>query len=310
MTRADNLMAILPRILRGSFSSYKAREDFEDAVQEGLIRAWRDLNDEENERDDTYVIRRAKTWMHAALCDDSKLPTGHPGRERTGITKHASLPYKEKIRSYVDEYIALHDEKPTQAQISQATGIHKDTISRHMRNLNAGDHALYRDDTTADGGIARRRVDRRAYISAPLLIDGADGNTFMHPDAEALSDGYQFEDVVASEDSFSHMLATLTDEDRKVITMYFQYGMTHKEIGNVLGFTYTSQSRRRLLRGLDQIKEDRFGIAEKNPEAASTGEVQSHCKRGHELKAHGRGKGCNICRAAAARRRRKEKRAA
>lgn len=303
------LLEKLPRIMRGSLRSYHDLENWEDSIQEGLIRAWKDL--EEGGRDDTYVVRRAKVWAQSHLLDESRLPSGHPGRERTGMIRKRDLARAEKVQNFVREYVELHDRKPSVKEVAEGVGISRNSASFQLRTLN---HRRGGYQLKVDGD--RFRLDRNAYKKVPLIVVAEDGNETIHPDTERLVQDRPFEELITGQENFNRLLKFLNTDQQRILTLYHLYDWDYNQIGRHEGITRQSAYKRieRAHAELRRILTGERPTRPTLPRGKTTRKKRTHCKRGHEFtednviyQTNGRGVACKTCNRENRRRRYHEK---
>lgn len=305
-TYAPLTLERLPTILRRNLRSYDRFSDLEDAVQEGLIRAWRDL--EEGAKDDTWIIRRAGVWAKASLTDINKLPTGHPGRTREGMHKKDSA--YDQVQAAKTELETLYGRTPTQSEVAKAADLPKSVVGHHF-HLRV-ENAIYRNDP--DG---RRRIDRTAYHNVPLLVEGSlSGDVGIHPEAESKRFSVSDEEAILSKLQFEYLISTLDDELKTVATLHYKEDKSFAQIRDIMEYPNTTMAQRRVGAALDQIRVDIFGITQvdkpkggnKVPGRKVGAPKRFECKEGHEMtpensgpQANGRGVYCRTCSRAKAR---------
>jgi DNA-directed RNA polymerase specialized sigma24 family protein len=267
----------LESYVRGALKNRRDMEDFEDAVQEGLIRGWKDS--EEGSRDEAWIFHRAAMWASQHLTNDTHLPTGHMGRERDGITRASGNATREKIKMYVEQFTELHDRAPNQTEIANAIGLNPSTVHTHLQRMKTGNATvLYRTEGE------KKRLDRSSYLHTPLLVDDRDGNSVrVHPEAESHNPAPSTEMLLLEELHFQALLAPLTKRSQEVLTLTHLYGWSQKEIGQYFGYTSPqAQARKLLLHAHKEVEFHFFGG--EDPYVVKTGGKPrtSHCSRGHE----------------------------
>lgn len=112
--------AYLEKFLRYKLYHYRDDLEFEDAIQEGLIRAWKDH--ETGNYEIAHLRNRAWSWSHNYLYKEGTYATGSElKRSREGITKKSGDATREKVQAFQNEYYAIHEKKPS----------YKDIFGRH-----------------------------------------------------------------------------------------------------------------------------------------------------------------------------------
>lgn len=284
----DNVANTVTRMMR---KRYNAHPEIEDAIQEGIIQAWSSM--EKGNTDFWHVVNRGVRWGFNHMFDDTRQYTGHQATSLEGrLTEQGNLT-REKIKSYREDYIRLHDKEPSGAEIARAIGINQSAVNRHLKIIK--ESAAYNIETRkTDKG----RVDKKAYapISLTALTDsyGSDSNSDKLVDALLLPYATAFEGTVLQRLQFDELISHLDRDHKAMVVMYYDYGFTESEIGKYFGFKYPQQQTQRELKKIH--KQLRLIL---RPE-----EAVEKCRKGHirteentGLKASGQ-RYCKDCRKA------------
>lgn len=226
------------RSIRSYASRFRQMPDHEDAIQEGMINAWKDL--ESGNYDYWHIVRRAQIRIKAVLLDPSHHMTGHIRTSREGIEKDQGRKTREKIRQFVDEYMELHDKKPSGVTIAKGTGITASVVHAHLRRMADGiDHnmALIKEGTN--------ETDYAAYH-----VNSLDD---MPVEREATP---SFEDELVSNMAFQEMIASLSDFEKALLELHFKHDKNFQDIGDTLGYTKNGRikARKHVLKAIEKVR--------------------------------------------------------
>jgi RNA polymerase sigma factor (sigma-70 family) len=271
--------AYLEKFLRYKLFHYRDDLEFEDAIQEGLIRAWKDH--ESGKYEPNHLRNRAWSWAHNFLYKDGTYATGTElKRSREGITKKHGDAIREKVQQYQKEYYAIHAKKPSYQTVAEGTGFSKSQVAVAIRSLKTMNHikpAYYVDST------GKTRLDHSAYRPSPLYQVDLNGEECIDPRAEKLTVENWEEEYIGTQ-AFGKMIEFLKWDSKAIVILYFMYGYSQREIAIHLGYSDTKSGQaivsRLFRKALEDIKE--------HEEAKQVGKwVQpqkwSHCKAGHPM---------------------------
>jgi len=136
MAEVTTLEDLLDHVDRRMLYRYRAHTDFEDLRQEARIWAWQEY--EAGNRDRWDILRKANNRARNLYQDKSgSKPFGKPAASKDGSKNTKGDASREKIRTYIEEHIALHNEKPTVHQVADGTGMKYANVWHHMKHLNA-----------------------------------------------------------------------------------------------------------------------------------------------------------------------------
>lgn len=224
------------RYLYKALSSYTSRSEYEDGLQEGLIRAWKDI--EAGNDDFLHVAHRARRWaINFILDSDSgrRKATGAPSRTMEGRKDSHGEATREKIRQFITHYRELHGEEPTQKQVAEGIGYTPQTVGHHMRNMREGrgtNHAIYNEF------YGEKRVDYNAYRTSSYNIDSIPEDQSKVFARHAIS----FEDQSVAEMDFYNTLAKVDPIHQQVLFWYYVEGYNYQEVAHLGGATATRAS--------------------------------------------------------------------
>jgi DNA-directed RNA polymerase specialized sigma24 family protein len=134
MAEVTTLEDILNHVEKRMIYRYRAHVDFDDLCQEAKIYAWREW--EAGNRDRYEILRIANNRARNLYQDKSgSKPLGKPEASRDGKRDAKGDASKAKIRGFMEEYIALHNKKPTTHEVADGTGMKYANVWHHMKNL-------------------------------------------------------------------------------------------------------------------------------------------------------------------------------
>ena len=134
LAEVTSLEDLLDHVEKRMNYRYAKHVDFEDLKQEAKIWAWQEY--EAGNRDRWDILRKANNRARNLYQDKSgSKPFGKPVASKDGTRNVKGLETKEKIRNFLEEYIALHNEKPTINQIADGLGMKYANVWHHMKNL-------------------------------------------------------------------------------------------------------------------------------------------------------------------------------
>jgi len=247
------------RYLITSLASYRGHSEYDDAFQEGMIRAWRDIEDGND--DFRHVAHRAKLWAVAFISESGqgrRRSTGAPPMSRDGRRDAQGDKTREKIKQCIAEYESVHGEEPTNKYIVQSTGISSSVVSIQRKKMREGkgvNHAIYN---------GRDRIDHNAYTIGPITLENEND---IYGSVTT-----SFESDLIADMSFKGLLEDLPSEERQVLYWHYVLGLNAKEIAAMLGLAGGSSSGMRKIRAAHHaVKVHLF------PE-----EYQEQCVNGHK----------------------------
>lgn len=160
--------------MRRIFWHWRNQDEYEDCVQEAVIRAWKDITSDE-EYSDQHIINRAAQRYRAVATSDHHHYTGHPeSRSGFGRTSPPLSPLEEKVRAYRHEYASLHDGyAPTPKQIAEAVGMPRWQAKNAHERVKASEQR-YTSALLRIEGDGKPRLDAAAYRFVPAPAGGHD----------------------------------------------------------------------------------------------------------------------------------------
>jgi len=204
----------MERHLRQRVSRFRDHPEWEDAVQEGRISIWKDL--QEGTKDHPHMVFRAIRVARALLFNPTAHPTGHVAIGASAGTRKTSRgeATREKIRNYLQDYRRLHDSEPTAYRIGKDLGIDRSTVSAQLRKMRSGETGWHHPGLPlmADG-----RVDLKAIAHVELKFsDGEDREGGINEPVEP-----SFEDSYIGSAVTVQALNQLDDVLKEAIYLFF-----------------------------------------------------------------------------------------
>lgn len=254
------------RYLRKALDSWWEHPRFEDAIQEGVIQAWRDVD--AGIGPDLKILRRAKLKSRTFLINPDRSATGAPRRSHDGSVTEEGERKREKVRMYMDEFYAIHDRLPYQKEIAQAVGVSESTADRIKRDLRDGrfNHAQYEYTESGYKRLARSYFSEVHLDGLVSEVEKGDASYVKHFDS-----GYNLEDEVLGDLGFADVLSSLEPEDREILYLRFYLGWNATEIGKHLGIS-RQLGNKRVSRAVNRA---RRLLSPENP-------FTGYCAQGHE----------------------------
>ncbi|MCA1841241.1 MAG: hypothetical protein ABR585_12890 [Gemmatimonadaceae bacterium] len=202
-------------------AKYGTHGEKEDALQEALIRAWKDH--QEGSYDFNHMVNRAENWARKYLFPGSNAQkaTGSTRVDTSGFVRKPEL--REKIRLFMDEYLRLHGKKPSQATVAKSLGMTQSSVSYYLKRMSNGGTTPIK---TKDGS----RIDYGAYRSVALEdITGYGENKDSDYNYRIPTDG--FESSLMADLHFQQILNGYDLEMQQILVLYCECDWTFKDIG-------------------------------------------------------------------------------
>lgn len=199
-------------ILRYRFRRMNNREDFEDGIQEALIRLW---NARSEGKSDTHAIRLAQIYAKSFWFGDTNMSTGHQRISRDGVTSRSATAEREKVMSFRGEFYTLHDRLPTTREVSQATGVRERQVRKYV--------AAAKQGFAITGRVHSKTIDRNNTSMDVIMSAGHDFS------------GGGFEDDFVSETAMIHLLSSMRPNQAEVLYLTYWLGWPQKQIAQHLG---------------------------------------------------------------------------
>jgi len=135
---------------------------WDDALQEGMIQAWRDV--EAGIEPKLKVLRRASMHAQGFFQRNGEYFFGKPKKSRDGLRHNSAT--LDKVQTYLEEFMPVHRRFPTGVETSNALGIKQSAATMALRHIREGriDHMKYHN-TYIDGA---RRKDFSYYSSVSI----------------------------------------------------------------------------------------------------------------------------------------------
>lgn len=211
-------------------------DNWEDGIQEGMIQAFRDVQD--NVQPKLKLIRRAGLAAERYFQGNCENPFGKPHKSRDGLSsKRGTI---EKVQAFLDEFIKLHDRKPTGTEVANAVGISNRSANMALTRIREGrvDHMRYH---TNSEGERRKDYD---YYNVVHLENYATKEAGSAGEAR----GWEYSPYIPlpteefESDSVERLalvetINRLSEKNRKVLYWKIFEGYNTGEVGRALGYT-------------------------------------------------------------------------
>ncbi len=212
---------------------YRDHLEWEDAVQEAKIQAWKDWDN--GLRDVRHLVNRARMCGKGYFSrDKGRRATGHAKASRVGHVTAAGDATRAKVQQYVEDYIQLHDAKPKIRDVAKAIGLSETYASGVMRTMHQRKYA-------GEQGSRDNWADSKISLDSSFSGNEEDLQTKTMIKATSIAD---FTDDIDSDSWFLGIIQRLQDWDVKYSTDYaeliflrYYYDMTPTEIGKHWGYT-------------------------------------------------------------------------
>lgn len=129
----EDLLKEVKAYLIVALSKFNDREDIDDLLQEGMIRAWKD----HGQYSKRHILHRARQWATNMATQQRLKPTGHTRISSDAVATKRGEETRGKIKQYREEYFNQHGKVPTQREIAEAIGLSEKTINKHFRFMRA-----------------------------------------------------------------------------------------------------------------------------------------------------------------------------
>lgn len=279
--------------VRRSLYSYRTHDMMDDAVQEAMIRAWKDH--EEGITEQSYLCRRAKIWAFNFLRDaptGRRTATGAPKKSLEGRQDSRGQKTREKITQFLESYRELHEKDPKIYEVAEATGLSTAVVSYQWKNIREGktkSNALYTDE------YGERRIDYRAYSIGHFTTDNEDPIFGYLSKSDRHTES--FEDDLLGDLDFNMLLGKVDEVHRKVLYLHHVLGYNAKEVAGALGYEKVSNVGSRRIKAAHEavraVVDPTFKLPEKRkypverkrvPKPKKPRPEQTHCSKGHEIR--------------------------
>jgi len=269
-------------------------EMYNDAFQEGLIQAWRDVQAGVTPK--LKVLRRAKMSAEKYLHRNGEYSFGKPKKSRDGLrTNQATV---EKVKAYLEETKGLREGVwPTPKTVSDALGINHSSAQKILKDIREGrvDHMVYRPDGRMDWNhYSTMSLELMTYSEA-----GVESSNRHWSDNPKLELRESFEDLFVEDQHFKEVLSQLTEQHRTVLYMYFAEGYSPTDIGRHYGNTDHPSAHGNMMiqRAVNQahiVVDPYHGTCTKNHERTPENTVVARREGGYWYRS------CSTCKSAAA----------
>lgn len=224
------------KYLTVSLSRYQIMlpELWDDALQEGMIQAWRDVQDGVGPK--LKVLRRAKLCARRYFNKQGQQSFGKPKTSRDGLRRDSTT--INKVMTYLDEFTPVHDRMPTGKEVSQALGISHSSATLALKNIREGriDHMKYHD---CEDGSRRKDFDFYSTVSLDSLngplSEPESNNKTWEDNADLPFFGDQFESDTIAHIDLINVIKQLAPHHQKTLYLYLFEQYNTGDIGRELG---------------------------------------------------------------------------
>lgn len=213
---------------------------WEDALQEGLIQAWRDV--EAGVEPKLKVLRRAKLKAKSYFNRNGEHSFGKPKVSRAGLRRDSTV--IDKVTTYLDEFVPVYDRVPQGTEVAKALGISPASASLALKNIREGriDHMKYRED-------GRKDWDHYKVVSLQAFDGSGDAGVGIYG-ARNSNTGWEENQIITphidspsfEESSVAYMdvisvMKKLAPHHQEVLYLHLFQGYNTGDIGRHLGYT-------------------------------------------------------------------------
>lgn len=206
-------------------------ELIEDAIQEGIIQVWRDM--EAGVTPKLKILRRAGLAANKFINRNGEYFFGKPRTSREGITANGTT--TQKIKIFLDEYLPVHNwVYPSAIEVAKATGVSRTSVTAILKNIREGriDHMVYR---TANDGSNRKDWDYYNTVSVNSLKNSDSTTDDWTDNPQVTKYSASWEDNLLSDINLIEVIKKLHPDHQRVLYMYLYEGYTPTEIARESG---------------------------------------------------------------------------
>lgn len=226
--------------LRKFLAKFRDHALWEDAVQEGRISIWRDMD--EGTKDGPHMVHRAVIRARAYMFNPTVHPFGHlSNRGGAGSRRSArGEATREKIRAYIKEYEGIHGQTPTNYRIAKDLGMDKSTVRAQVTKMKTGDTGWHHPGLplTKDG-----RVDLKALTFVELKFSSGEDRDEDLGVNEPIEPG--FEDQFLASSLANEALSRLTEAQEELVRAVYFEDVTMEGFAKIKGISLATAYRRR-----------------------------------------------------------------
>lgn len=231
--------------LRKKVARFRDSPLWEDAVQEGLISIWQDM--QEGTKEHPHMVFRAVLRARALMFNPTTHPTGHVAVNNAGPGSRRSArgeATREKIREYLANYRKLHGEEPTQYRIAKDLGMDKSTVRSQIAKMKTGETGWFHPGLplTKDG-----RVDLKALQFVELKFSSGedrDDNLGVNEPIEPSFED-EFVDQFVINELVNEAFSRLTPAQEELMRALYWDSATVESYAKEQGISTTTAYRRK-----------------------------------------------------------------
>jgi DNA-directed RNA polymerase specialized sigma24 family protein len=224
---------------------------WEDAMQEGMIQVWRDIDAGETIK--LKILRRASMSANKYIHRNGEYSFGKPKKSRDGLKSNRAT--FEKVQAYLDEVMPLRGNVwPTAKEVSDNTGLGYGNTQRIMKDIREGrvDHMHYREDGRMDWDFYKVSSVEDLHTGTEGV--GSRGNRHWSDSNKLARYAETFEEEVLSSLSFEHILGQLTEHHQEVLRLHFVEGYTAGDLRDHFDLKTSSRATRHIEAAVSQAR--------------------------------------------------------
>lgn len=218
----EKLVPMVRKSIHRDFRNRFNEHDRDDAVQEALVRLWKDL-EAKKITDEKHLYNRARHWGRAYLIDDRRYPTGHTVNSREGIRPKSGDVRREKIKAYIEE----NGHECTNAEIGRALGYTHESVGHHREAMKSSSSTLryFKEQTLTVSAEYSDNEDIRHEAEQNVLQD-------------------DFAERTAQSAAIRVAVSFLADDVKDVVFRHFWLDEAQRTIGEANGYTQATVMRK------------------------------------------------------------------
>lgn len=251
MDDLSNIFEEADRYLYKAIFRWKAMfpDMWEDALQEGMIQVWRDV--EAGETVKLKILRRASMVANKYFHRNGEYSFGKPKKSRDGLKSKRST--YEKVQAYLDEVMPVLGNWPTTKQVADNTGLGYSNAQRIMKDIREGriDHMKYREDGRMDWNYYK-------VVSVEEMGNGGHGETDVitnrHWSDDPRVSSETFEDDLISKLDFDLLVNQLNEHHREVLRLHFVEGYSAGDLRDHFKLTTSARATRHIEAAVNQAR--------------------------------------------------------
>jgi len=234
----SDIDTLIDKVRGRVYFRYRTHSEVDDLMQEASIQAWKRWT-EHPDWDEARIIHHAVLKAQSLVSANSgEVPTGKPKTTSVQRKQANGEASREKLKTYLREYVKLHGTEPTNTQIERDLGMSRSNIRFHRKRLHLFDGAMdkqsakvYSLDAGLDAAAAGNVPPAWMYRIPSVTVDYEEAAT-------------------ASE--IRRAVGRLKERERLFLYLEFWKEKTYVEIGRELGLGggYVNKLRKQIFANL------------------------------------------------------------